>query len=122
MTDPKQIAERYLATWNEPDGDARRERLGRDWNADARYADPLMSGAGRDGIATMIEAARGQFPGHGFTLLGDPDGHGAFVRFSWALAPEGGQPVGGGTDVVRLDGDGRIAEVVGFLDGMAAQG
>jgi len=117
MTDPKTIADRYLAAWNEPDDHARRQQLGRDWSPEARYADPLMAGTGPDGIATMIEAARSQFPGHGFTLAGDPDGHGAFVRFSWTLAPQGGAPVGGGTDIVRLDDQGRIAEVIGFLDG-----
>ena len=115
--EPKAIAERYLAAWNEADDARRRALLEQSWAPDARYADPLMHGEGRDGIAAMIGAARSQFPGHGFTLRGTPDGHGHYVRFSWTLAPEGGAPVGGGTDMMRLDGEGRIAEVVGFLDG-----
>jgi hypothetical protein len=64
----------------------------------------------------MIAGARAQFPGHGFALAGTPDGHGRFVRFSWTLAPAGGAAIAGGTDVVRLDEVGRIAEVIGFLD------
>jgi hypothetical protein len=87
------------------------------WTGDARYVDPLMSGEGREGVAAMIEAARAQFPGHGFALQGAADGHGPFVRFSWTLAPTNGDRIAGGTDVVRLDEAGRIAEVVGFLDG-----
>lgn len=120
MADPKTIADAYLALWNEADEGARRARLAEAWSADARYADPLMAGEGRDGIAAMIAGARPQFPGHRFTLEGTPDGHGRFVRFSWTLAPDGGAVVAGGTDVVRLDEAGRIAEVIGFLDGGAA--
>ena len=120
MADPRTIADTYLALWNEADDDARRVRLAAAWTADARYADPLMSGTGHDGIAAMIAGARAQFPGHRFTLAGTPDGHGPFVRFAWTLAPDDGAVVAGGTDVVRLDDDSRIAEVIGFLDGGAA--
>jgi len=73
----------------------------------------------RGAICAMIEQARTQFPGHAFSLRGKPDSHRQFVRFSWDLAPEGGPSVAGGADVVRLDAQGRIAEVVGFLDGGA---
>jgi hypothetical protein len=38
----------------------------------------------------------------------------------WKGALRGGALVAGGTAVVRLDGQGCIAEVVGFLDGGAA--
>jgi len=117
MSDPKTLAEAYLALWNEADPARRRAMLDANWAADARYADPAMQGEGREGIATMIEGARAQFPGHHFTLRGAPDGHGRFNRFSWSLAPDGGAAIAGGTDVVRADDQGRITEVIGFLDG-----
>ncbi len=120
MTDPMTVADRYLAVWNEPDPAARRRALAEHWTPDARYVDPLMAGSGPESIAAMIEAARAQFAGHAFALSGKADGYGHYVRFSWTLAPDGGAPVGGGTDIVRLRDDGRIAEVVGFLDGAAA--
>ncbi len=113
---PLEIAETYLSAWNEADDTSRQAAIARNWSASARYADPIMSGDGRDGIAAMISAARAQFPGHGFALRGAPDGHGSWVRFSWDLAPENGAPVAGGTDMVRLDETGRIESVVGFLD------
>ncbi len=116
MSNPDAIAETYLAVWNDADGARRRERLSQAWRDDARYVDPMMRAEGRTGIADMIEGAREKFPGLGFSLAGRPDGHGDFVRFSWLLGPAGGEPVAGGTDVVKLDADGRIAEVVGFLD------
>ncbi len=113
---PLAIAETYLAAWNEADDTRRKASIAGNWSASARYADPLMSGEGRDGIAAMISGARAQFPGHSFALRGTPDGHGAWVRFSWDLAPENGKAVAGGTDMVRLDGAGRIESVIGFLD------
>jgi hypothetical protein len=113
---PADIAKAYIAAWNAADGAERRVLMSRGWREDARYVDPMMRADGRSDIAGMIESARAQFPGLGFSLAGRPDGHGDFVRFSWLLAPDGGEAVAGGTDMIRLDGDGRIAEVVGFLD------
>ena len=120
MTDPNMIAELYLASWNA--APAERAAAMDIWAATATYRDPLMAGDGRDGIAAMIDAAVANFPGHHFVLEGTPDGHGPFVRFSWSIRPVGGagEAVACGTDVVRLDGDGRIAEVIGFLDWAAA--
>lgn len=120
MTDPEQLATDYLALWNDADAASRERRLFEGWTADARYADSMMAGEGHDGIAAMISAARSQFPGHVFALRGIPDAHGTFTRFSWTLAPEHGAPIAGGTDIVRLAQDGRIVEVIGFLDKDAA--
>lgn len=115
MTNPIQIATDYLAAWNTPD-ETERARLFGGWAEDASYHDPVMTGEGRGGIAAMIARARSQFPGHSFTLASTPDGHGPFVRFSWTLALSGGTPVARGSDVVRLDEAGRVAEVIGFFD------
>lgn len=119
-TNPNTIADAYLAIWNETDADRRRSLLADSWAQDASYVDPLMRGNGRGEIATMIEAARGQFPGHVFSPRGVADGHGDYARFSWALTSPEGAPVAGGTDVVKLDADGRITQVIGFLDGPPA--
>ena len=116
MPDPKAIAEAYLAAWNEEDSQRRRVLLAQSWTSDARYVDPLMKGEGHEGIATMIQAARAKFPGHVFTLRGTPDGHGSYVRLSWTLAAPAGDHVALGSDVMRIDDQGRIAEVIGFLD------
>ena len=119
MTTPLAIADRYLATWNEPDATRRQALVAGLWSPHGRYVDPLMSGQGHDGIARMIDTARAQFPGLVFSARGEPDGHGPFARFSWSLGPAGGARVAGGTDVARLDEQGRVVEVIGFLDGSA---
>lgn len=115
MRTPLEIASDYLAAWNTPDEAERTQALA-GWAEEARYRDPMMEGEGRAGIAKMIAAARDHFPGHRFKLTGIPDGYGRFVRFSWTLAPAAGADVARGTDIVRLDAEGRITEVTGFLD------
>ena len=118
MHDANAVATAYLAVWNEADPSRRKAQMDRHWADGARYVDPLMRGEGRDGIAAMIEGARAQFPGHSFALSGAPDGHQDFVRFSWSLIGAGGHAVAEGTDFVRLDQAGQIADVVGFIDRM----
>jgi hypothetical protein len=114
--DTEMIVERYIASWNERNPDARRTLVATAFAEDADYLDPLMSGRGIDGIDAMIAAAQEQFPGHSFTLATDPDRHNNRVRFSWLLAPADAAPVAGGTDFALLGEDGRIKSVTGFLD------
>ena len=95
---------------------AGRRKLASDWSETAQYIDPLMQGQGREQIHSLIAAVQARFAGHRFKLAGQPDGHGAYVRFSWTLAASGSAPVARGTDFVQLDPAGRVSEVVGFLD------
>lgn len=116
MHTPAHIATQYLAVWNERDAAARRALVARAFALDASYLDPMMRGAGHDGIDAMIAGAQNQFPGLRFELDGTPDGHNDVVRFSWTLAVPGGAPVAHGTDVAELGADGRLVRVTGFLD------
>jgi hypothetical protein len=115
MTDPHEIARRYIATWNETDPHKRAELLRAAWTDDVAYADPLAKTAGREALDALIGGVQGRFPGFRFALLGAPDGHGDYVRLSWSLGPIGTPAPIEGSDVVTL-ADGRIARVIGFLD------
>ena len=86
---------------------------------DARYVDPLMSGRGAAQIDGLIGAVHARFPGFRFAVVGAPNGHGDHVRFSWSLGPAGAEPPIQGSDVVELR-DGKIANVIGFLDRVPA--
>lgn len=119
MTDPAAIADAYLATWNETDPARRAALLRERWTEDARYADPLARSAGRTAIDAMIGAVQARFPGFRFTRLGAADGHGEHVRFAWSLGPAGAEPPIKGSDIVLL-ADGRIDQVIGFLDQVPA--
>lgn len=115
MITPIQVAHSYIALWNEHDGDRRLATLANAWSADAIYCDPIMRGEGYEEISALIGAAQERFRGLNFSLIGSPDGHGNFARFSWGLGPQSGDAVVKGTDFVVLEGD-RIVSVTGFLD------
>src|SRR5690349_770752 len=119
MTDATSIATRYIALWNETNADRRQALLADLWTENGTYIDPLMQGSGHNQIDALISAVHERFPGFRFTLVGQPDGHGSNVRFSWQLGPEGADGPIKGTDFATLD-NGRLKEVVGFLDQVPA--
>jgi hypothetical protein len=108
---------RYFEAWNAEDPAARAKAVAAAWTEEGGYTDPLADVSGHEGIAAVIAAAREQFPGFEFRLAGGVDGHHDTARFSWELvsAADGSAPVAG-SDVITLDGQGRIRAVLGFLD------
>jgi hypothetical protein len=120
MSDYTDIAERYIAAWNETDADSRGQRVASLWAADGSYVDPMAEVAGRDAITALIGGVQDQFPGFAFRLLGDVDGHHRQARFRWELGPEGGPAPVAGFDVVTLDEQDRVTSVLGFLDRVPA--
>ncbi|WP_265446355.1 nuclear transport factor 2 family protein [Flexivirga meconopsidis] len=105
----------YLATWN-AQGEQRTALLQKAFAQDVTYTDPLAETTGRAELDAVIDAVQRQFAGMTFTPIGEPDRHHSQVRFQWGLGPAGAEPVVIGFDVVVLDGDGRVADVRGFLD------
>lgn len=116
MTNAAEIADRYIALWNEKDGGVRQSLLAKHWAKDATYVDPMMAGAGTAEIDGLIDGVQTRFPSFSFKLVGKPDGYADHVRFSWALGPGDfvDAPIEG-TDFVVIK-DGRIQSVSGFLD------
>ncbi|MDQ0711105.1 hypothetical protein QFZ55_000557 [Streptomyces luteogriseus] len=112
---------RYFEAWNAEDPAARAKAVAAAWTEDGGYTDPLADVSGHEGIATVIAATREQFPGFEFRLTGVVDGHHDIARFSWELVStaDGSAPVAG-SDVITLDGQGRIRAVLGFLDRVPA--
>ncbi len=119
MIDAASITTRYIALWNETDPDHRKALMADLWAEAGTYRDPLMQGDGHDQINALIAGAQGQFPGFRFSLVGQPDGYGDQVRFSWQLGPEGSDGPIKGTDFATLE-NGRLKSVVGFLDQVPA--
>jgi hypothetical protein len=115
-----ELAQRYIETWNETDPAARRRRIDELWAADGRYVDPLAVAEGRDAIDATIAAVQEQFPGMTFRLAGPVDGHHNQARFTWELGPAGAAAPIAGFDVATTDGDGRLNQVLGFLDRVPA--
>src|ERR1700719_3767971 len=115
MIDAAQIADRYIAVWNETDPARRRALLAEGWTETATYVDPLMAGEGRDAIGGRTPDGHHRFPGFRFTLDGRADGYRDRIRFSWALGPETEADMIKGTDFIVVE-DGRLKSITGFLD------
>ncbi|MEU0944135.1 nuclear transport factor 2 family protein [Streptomyces canus] len=111
---------RYFEAWNTSEPEARAKAVAAAWAVGGGYTDPLADAVGHDGIAAVIAAAHEQFPGFAFRITGPVDGHHDTARFSWELVGEDGSAPVAGSDVITLDGNGRIRTVYGFLDRVPA--
>jgi hypothetical protein len=120
MTATPDLADRYLAAWNETDPAARAAAMAGLFADDVRYTDPLVDAEGRDALHATIDAVHQQFPGFVFRLAGPVDAHHDQIRFSWELGPEDQEAPVAGSDVAVVDGSGRIRTVLGFLDRVPA--
>lgn len=116
MSDTFELIQRYLAAWNETDPPTRQAILAEVLTDDAMYTDPLVSVQGRDGLDATIAAVQAQFGGLVFSLGGAVDAHHHIARFTWHLGSGSGEPMVIGFDVVAIGDDGRISQVLGFLD------
>jgi hypothetical protein len=110
------LIDRYFDAWNETDPARRRELIAATWTADADYLDPLLAGAGHDGIDAMIRAVHERFPHHMFLRTTKVDGYANRLRFSWQLTTPAGEAIVKGSDFGVVDHDGRLRTVTGFLD------
>jgi hypothetical protein len=111
------IVETYIMAWNERVPERRRALVAEAFADDASYIDPARSGAGADGIDAMIAEAQDTNPGVSLVLAGTPDAFGDHVRFTWHLGPEGGgDTILIGHDYASLAADGRLGDVVGFVE------
>ena len=116
MSDFDQVIERYLTIWNETDPSVRRTAIGEVFAEGVRYVDPLAAVEGRDALDALIGVVREQFAGMEFSLGGPVDAHHDQARFTWHLGRPGEEPLVIGFDVAERDADGRIFQLLGFID------
>jgi hypothetical protein len=106
--------ELYVAAWNEPGEERRRQLLERAWADDGTYTDPQAHIAGRDALVALIGDFQRRFPGARIEPSGGVDEHHGLLRFAWRIVRPGG-PVMEGVDFGELAGDGRLRRIVGFF-------
>ena len=115
-----ELVTRYIATWNEPLAERRRELVAKTWTEDGTYTDAHRRGVGHDSIDAMIRTAQERFPGYRLRLVSGIETHNGYLRFSWAA---GGSPEAplylAGTDFATV-ADGRLKSVIGFVDAAPA--
>jgi len=119
MSELNDLVDRYIDVWNETDAEKRRALIARTFTEGAHFVDPVQEAEGRRAIEMLVEGVQTKFPGHRFRLAGAVDAFRDRVRFSWELAPEGGEVFVGGTDFGTVV-DGRLHRVTGFFDKLPA--
>ena len=119
LTTLTETVDTHLAGYAEPDRDRRVELLTRAWNPKGRLVDPPLDGEGIDGIADLVDAVLALYPGHHFVRTTDIDAHHGYARYDWTLVGPDGAAAVTGTDVVEVDGDGKLQGVVGFFGDLA---
>ncbi len=115
MNTATDLADRYIAIWNETDTGRRRALIAQTWTEDAVYLDPLMHAEGRAAIETLTGDVQTKFPTFYFRRTSEVDSHNGRLRFSWELGPEGGPAFAGGIDFGVIVGE-RLQSITGFLD------
>jgi len=108
--------EAYVATWNETDPGRRRAGIARAWAEKGSFRDPVMASDGHAGVDAMLAGVQAKFPGFVLRRTSKVDAHNGAARFTWSLGPAAGPSVVEGVDFCALSPDGRLVEVVGFID------
>jgi SnoaL-like domain len=112
------IIDAYVASWNETDPAKRQSALAASCAKDARYRDPVMVSDGQAGLDAMLAGVQAKFPGFVLKRISKVDSHNDAVRFAWSLGPASGPSVAEGVDFATLSSDGKLANIVGFIDKM----
>jgi hypothetical protein len=109
--DAADLAERYVALWNEADSEARLRRVGELFAADGAYVSQSSTAEGHAGIEAEAAAAREAYGAKGlrFWSAGFSQAHHRVAQFQWRMRPaEGGRDAAAGSDLIILDEEGRI--------------
>jgi hypothetical protein len=137
MTSTHQLKDRYVAMWNEPDAATRRQAVRDAWARTGRqvlappkdvidvarslgFPSPTLEVAGHDDLEFRVTRAHEEFVAPGDYVFRARPNIGRLhdiVLLGWdMIATATGDSVGGGTDVLLLDGDDRILVDYQFID------
>jgi hypothetical protein len=135
---PKQLADRYLAVWNEPDADRRRRMIAELFTGDGRHvlqppqeireiaAQPgiglsaVLEARGYEEIEARVASAYEHWVGsEGMSFRGrdDADRLGDVVKFHWEAVTKDGELFAVGLNFMVLAADGRIERDYTFVVG-----
>jgi hypothetical protein len=136
--DLKDLTDRYVAVWSEPDADRRRAAVRALWADDAVHVlqPPLelrqaaaglgfdhlvLEARGHDELEARVTRAYQEFIAPGtfvFQAAGAAERLREVVTFRWVMVPRGGgEPAGAGLEFLVLGPDGRIVGDYQFIEG-----
>jgi hypothetical protein len=136
--DPRELAGRYVAVWNEPDARLRREAIHELWAADGvhilqppqeirkvavglGFTSATLQARGHDALEVRVTRAYEEFVAPGqfiFQARDNTDRLDNVVKFNWDMVSPGGDEVAGtGLEILILDEHGRIKTDYQFIEG-----
>ena len=115
----QELAERYIAAFNETDPTRRRTLLEQVFTSDGTYTDPNHELTGVEAIDVAMAEMQENNPGLRFSLHGPVDSHHDQARFQWYAGTPAQPQTLLGFDVI-VTSEGRIEHVYGFVDAQPA--
>ena len=124
MTDMQTFVQNYIAVWNEPDAERRRQLIRTLWQEDAHHLARTLEAVGHAGIEKRVSDAYEKWvkeKGNVFRLRDGVDGHHGTIKLRWEMLPadaasRGGEVISIGFDFLVLGGDGRIRAGYQFIE------
>ena len=124
MSDIQAFVRDYIAVWNEPDAERRRQIIRSLWQEDAHHLARTIEAVGHAGIEKRVSDAYDKWvreKGNVFRLRDGVDGHHGTIKLRWEMLPAdaaggGGEVISIGFDFLVLGGDGRIRTGYQFIE------
>ena len=111
---PAATAEAYVSFWNLSADDQR--ELGETlFTPDVARSTPIGESTGLEPLIAFTRQFTEGVGDYTFVARAEPDSHHGHVRVRWEIRKEEGS-FAEGTDVLDLDGSGRIAAITAFID------
>lgn len=115
----EELAERYVAAWNEPDPTARRTAIAGLWVPEGEHYVRTLQAKGYEALHQRVTGSHEKNvrdAGFRFVRAGDVQFLRDAVMFHWHMVPAAGGPVAAlGLEFLVLAGDGRIAVDYQFI-------
>jgi len=136
--DPRELVDRYVAVWNEPDAELRRKAIHELWTQDGAhivqppreirtaatglgFTSTTLEAHGHHELEVRVTRAYQEFVAPGeftFKPRDNADRLHNVVKFNWEMVPSsGGEAAGVGLEILMLDEDGRIKTDYQFIEG-----
>ena len=126
MNHPNELADRYVAIWNEADPARRHRAVAELWTEDALHLlhqaqDPAATSQtrGHRDLEDRVDRTYDDYIASGafsFRSRDDAARLGDAVRFTWEMVSAGGEVIGVAQEFVVLDADGRIRTDYEFME------
>jgi hypothetical protein len=135
VNEPRNLVDRYVAVWNEPDAERRRRAIAELWTEDAVHVlEPpqevrqaaealdvtaIFQARGHRELEDRVSRAYEEFVSAGqysFRSQGEARRLGDVLKITWEMVSASGDVAGAGLEFVILDADGRIRLDYQFIE------